>query len=384
MKSISNLFIAFSFLLILSFSFGCVSSGKTNSSGKDELELVIREATDYINGQVPKGNKLAILNITSGYQPLSGYIISELNANIVNDHIFNLVDRQQLDAIREEQNFQLSGEVDDNSAQALGKLLGAQTIITGSVGQIGKLWRIQLRALEVQTAKVQGQYNKNIVSVGIIADLTSESAKSGSTTASGSGFLISDKSTKPTENPVITSIPAQSTPTPTATLNQTYEVGDTGPAGGTIFYDKGTYSDGWRYLEFAPDDFRSVYWGVYGLDITGTETGIGSGKKNTELIIRVLNRRGEKGMAAQLCSSYILNSYNDWFLPSKDELNLLYTYLKENVLLDSRYGFNGWYYSSSQLNTAEAWGQVIQMSHTYQGGYRKNISGGLVRAIRSF
>ncbi|GHU33390.1 hypothetical protein FACS1894172_11810 [Spirochaetia bacterium] len=34
--------------------------------------------------------------------------------------------------------------------------------------------------------------------------------------------------------------------------SKVYVIGDTGPAGGLIFYDKGDYSDGWRYLEVAP------------------------------------------------------------------------------------------------------------------------------------
>lgn len=31
-----------------------------------------------------------------------------------------------------------------------------------------------------------------------------------------------------------------------------YAIGDTGPAGGIVFYDKGEVTDGWRYLEAAP------------------------------------------------------------------------------------------------------------------------------------
>ena len=37
-----------------------------------------------------------------------------------------------------------------------------------------------------------------------------------------------------------------------------YSIGDIGPAGGYIFYDKGYYSDGWRYLEAAPADLRVI------------------------------------------------------------------------------------------------------------------------------
>ena len=49
-----------------------------------------------------------------------------------------------------------------------------------------------------------------------------------------------------------------------------YKVGDEGPAGGIIFYDKGEYSDGWRYLEAAPADVWLVD-GVPELDLTFDE-----------------------------------------------------------------------------------------------------------------
>jgi len=40
---------------------------------------------------------------------------------------------------------------------------------------------------------------------------------------------------------------------------QTYKIKDRGPAGGIIFYNKGYYSDGWRYMEVVPADMSSVF-----------------------------------------------------------------------------------------------------------------------------
>jgi hypothetical protein len=80
----------------------------------------------------------------------------------VNDRIFSVVDRQQLNTIRAELDFQMSGEVDDDTAQALGRMAGAQIIISGAVSKIGDMYRLRVRALSVQTASIEGQFNRNI------------------------------------------------------------------------------------------------------------------------------------------------------------------------------------------------------------------------------
>ena len=128
----------------------------------DLLDISLREASTYFNSNLPSGNKLVILNIVSDSDVLSDYIIDELIAHVVNDKVFTVVDRQQLATIRTEQLFQLSGEVDDKTATDIGKFVGAQTIVSGSIADIGGRYRLSLRALEVATTQVQGQFNKNI------------------------------------------------------------------------------------------------------------------------------------------------------------------------------------------------------------------------------
>jgi hypothetical protein len=102
---------------------------------------------------------------------LTEYVIDELIANAVNDRLFSVVDRQQMDAVRAELNFNMSGEVSDKSAQAVGQMLGAQTIITGRVSQIGERVRLNIRALEVETAQVVGSNNWNMAAGKTISDL---------------------------------------------------------------------------------------------------------------------------------------------------------------------------------------------------------------------
>jgi len=159
-------------------------SGSPASSG-DALDMAIRDANDYLNDSIPERSKIVILNIQSSSAALSDYIIDELIANAVNDRNFEVVDRQQLDLIRSEQNFQWAGEVDDNMALEVGKFFGAQTIVSGRVSQIGERYRFTIRALDVQTARVQAQNNWNLTAGETLTALVNDrsGASAGNTAA---------------------------------------------------------------------------------------------------------------------------------------------------------------------------------------------------------
>jgi len=107
-----------------------------------------------------------------------------------------------------------------------------------------------------------------------------------------------------------------------------YALGDTGPAGGWIFYENPNYAaDGWRYLEAAPfDQSAGATWGCFRRAIDGARgTAVGTGKQNT---IDMLAACKEPGTAADLCASLKVNGVGGWFLPSRDELALMYRNLR--------------------------------------------------------
>jgi hypothetical protein len=155
-----------------------------------------------------------------------------------------------------------------------------------------------------------------------------------------------------------------------------YKIGDKGPAGGLVFYDKGSASDGWRYLEAAPSDQGvNVQWYKNKNIHIKTSTDIGTGKANTDAIIAA---QGTGTYAAALCRNLNLGGYTDWFLPSRDELKLMYVNLK----LKGLGGFSGaWFWSSSQFTSRTAWGQEFSDGYQYDDGkYTKDS----VRACRAF
>jgi len=157
--------------------------------------------------------------------------------------------------------------------------------------------------------------------------------------------------------------------------SSTYKICDRGPAGGWIFYDKGTYSDGWRYLEAAPENQGRKKWGCQGMSINGAKaTDVGTGMSNTQAIIRGCS---EAGTAARLCIAYRGGGKSDWFLPSKDELYLMLKNLKKCVgrgLAGNRF------WSSSEYNAELGWGKSFGGSQSGGSKFARDQ----VRAVRAF
>jgi curli biogenesis system outer membrane secretion channel CsgG len=73
---------------------------------------------------------------------------------LVNTRRFTVADRTDIDAVLREQNFQLSGYVDDDSAVSIGKFLGAAVVVSGSLSGEGARRRLVLKAIGVLTAEI--------------------------------------------------------------------------------------------------------------------------------------------------------------------------------------------------------------------------------------
>ncbi len=120
--------------------------------------------------------------------------------------------------------------------------------------------------------------------------------------------------------------------------------------GGLIFYLNTSTGNG--LVVAAVNNNYYNQWGCYGTAINGADgTAIGTGEQNT---IDIDAGCTTPLIAADKCANLNLNTYTDWFLPSKDELDAIYTKLALK-------GYGGFaqsvYWCSSEASNNSAWEQ---------------------------
>jgi hypothetical protein len=164
--------------------------------------------------------------------------------------------------------------------------------------------------------------------------------------------------------------------------NKVYVIGDA-YQGGQVAYifqagDPG-YKEGKQHGIIVPATNQStsadITWSTGLNRIAGTSTTLGKGNDNT---IAIVNALGASAPAAYLCSQLSLNGYDDWFLPSRDELMKIY----QNR--DKLSNFDGSrYWSSSQSATVDAQALLIRFDLGSEVNQTKTTPNA-VRAARYF
>ena len=67
---------------------------------------------------------------------------------------FVMVERQKVNLILEELGLQMTGVVSEESLSEAGAMLGVQRIVTGSIGKIEDTYTVDIRVVDVQSAKL--------------------------------------------------------------------------------------------------------------------------------------------------------------------------------------------------------------------------------------
>jgi TolB-like protein len=332
--------------------------------------------------------------------------VSTADADTITDVFFvrlgntrrvSLVNRGMVERIIREHNFQAGDWSNERKTAALGEALNADWIVQGNIRRLGNNILVIVQFYDIKTFRFEGGTDVRLANIDeaydkmdplvdsllrMVGSSTGVRPSAGTPASGGISIEVStdkggdlyfqgqkiatlwdnDTHTIPIETPgtyslklvlvnkteKITSVTITSrgvTKVDFSTI-AAIAIGSPGPAGGIVFYDKGSYSDGWRYLEAAPANYEFT---------------------------------SDWNSAEGKCRSLNIGGFSGWRLPTKDELDLMYKNLKQKGLG----GFNNnWYWSSSQINSNYAWYQRFSDGGQFDiYGKGSTFS---VRAVRAF
>jgi len=150
------------------------------------------------------------------------------------------------------------------------------------------------------------------------------------------------------------------------------KIGDIHHGGIVVYFDE----TGEHGFVVAPSDSELIKWNN-GINITTGATGIiiGTGKNNTAKIVQ---EQGQGNYAAKICNDLTLNGYDDWYLPSIDEL----WKLMNNRELLNLHGKSFW--SSSEYGMKKAWVGYCTHYPNPKSDVEDKSEHNFVRCIRDF
>jgi hypothetical protein len=117
-------------------------------------QRVIPQNFTALSKDIPLRSRLAVVGIDSPNPHESAFYVNELTLQFVNSKNYTVVERSNIEAVLAEHDFQLSGYVDDDAMVSIGKFIGAQVVITGSISGTGSQKRLVIKAIDVLTSEI--------------------------------------------------------------------------------------------------------------------------------------------------------------------------------------------------------------------------------------
>jgi len=146
--------------------------------------------------------------------------------------------------------------------------------------------------------------------------------------------------------------------------------------GGIIFYIDGSGQHGLIVSTadlLTNNQSAQISWKKGPNVVTGASgVAVGTGASNTQKIVNALGSTGQ--YAALLCDKYKSGIYKDWYLPSKNEMNLIYQQ-------KSMIGISREYWRTYAASLGKAWDQEFGGGFQFKDSKKFTLN---VRAVSSF
>ena len=145
------------FLVILGLAYGVFLGAQT-------LDETILRAALRIGTDLPVNTTVAVIHFHSDSETLTDYVINELHGAILRNRRITPIkpDEGQFQNIRDELRFNEAGEIDEESAQSIGRMLGARYLVTGSIERSGSGYGILFTAVDAENAELRSRYSASV------------------------------------------------------------------------------------------------------------------------------------------------------------------------------------------------------------------------------
>jgi hypothetical protein len=130
------------------------AAAAANQTGTSARDLAIRKASDGLAAALPEGSRVSLLNISRSETDLGDVVIREMTDILIATGKITILDRQNLEIIEAEKQYQASGDVSDDAYVSIGKMLGVETIVTVSITGSGSQRKLTIRSMSVETGRV--------------------------------------------------------------------------------------------------------------------------------------------------------------------------------------------------------------------------------------
>ncbi len=155
--------LTFVMLILSSFAFSCSSQvpamAQNRKAAQESLDSQLESLSDQIVVSLSQKqkSKIAIIefsDLQGNVTNFGRYLAEELITRLYLTNKFEVIERQLLNKVLQEHQLNLSGLIDVNSAQELGRILGVDAIASGSVTDLGRSVKVNARLISTQTGKV--------------------------------------------------------------------------------------------------------------------------------------------------------------------------------------------------------------------------------------
>jgi TolB-like protein len=128
---------------VAAIAFATLGAQDAPAQDTDSPRIAVMDFTGFMLGE--SGNSVNI------GKAVSAMLTTEFT---VRDGL-EVLERQDISSLLQEQRLGLSGRVDESSAVAIGKILGVQYVFHGAVVSIANSLRVDIRAIDVETSEVK-------------------------------------------------------------------------------------------------------------------------------------------------------------------------------------------------------------------------------------